>query len=530
MRFLRQSLTGLFLLSLTVALLVMAAQTVREAVQDRMARAARMPAAQERLFAVNVVQAAADRVSPVLTAYGQVESRRTLEIRAAVGGRVLELAPGFVEGGSVAAGQVLLRIDPAEAEAALARAQSDLRDAEAEARDAELALTLARDELAAAEEQAALRERAALRQRDIAARGVGSEAAVETAELAASAARQAIVNRRQAIAQAEARLAQSGTGLERARIALAEADRRLEDTVIRARFAGVLSGVSLVEGRLVAANEQLGQLIDPARLDVAFRVSTAQYLRLLDAAGRLADLPVQVRLDVPGLDLLRPARLSRDSAAVAEGQSGRLIYAALEDASGLKPGDFVTVEVEEPALEAVVRLPGSAMDSGGTVLVLGAGDRLEVLPVTLIRRQGNDILVQGEGLEGREVVVERSPLLGAGIGVRPLRRGDAAAPDQGGGRGAALRDGAGQDGAGQDGAGQDGARQDGAGQDARGARGGAAAGDLLELTAERRARLVSYVEGSAGMPAEIRARLLTQLQAERVPAEVVQRLEQRIGG
>ena len=485
MRFLRQSLTGLFLLSLTLALLIMAGQTIRGAVQDRMARDARMPEAQERLFSVNVVTAAPDRVTPVLTAFGQVESRRTLDIRAAVGGTVLELAPDFVEGGSVTEGQVLLRLDPADAEAAVARAGSDLSDAEAEARDAAVALALARDELVAAEEQLALRDRAAARQRDIAARGVGSDAAVETAELAASAARAAILTRRQAIAQAEARLAQSATGLDRAGITLAEAERRLEDTVIRARFSGVLSGVTLVEGRRVAANEQLGLLIDPDRLDVAFRVSTAQYARLLDGAGRLADLPVRVRLDVFGLDLVRDGVLSRDSAAVAEGQSGRLIYAALEGAAGLKPGDFVTVEVEEPALDAVVRLPGSAMDSSGTVLVLGAGDRLEVLPVTLIRRQGNDILVQGDGLAGREVVVERSPLLGAGIGVRPLRA---------------------------------------AGDEAQ------VVPDLLELTAERRARLVAFVEGNDRMPSEMRVRLLAQLQQDRVPADVVQRLEQRIGG
>lgn len=491
MRFLRRGLSGLFLIFLTLALLVMAGQTLREAVQDRLAREARMPEARERLFSVNVLTAEARDVIPVLTAYGQVQSRRTLEIRAATGGTVQEIAPEFVEGGSVAEGQVLVRIDPAAAQDALARVQANARDATAEARDAAVALDLARAELVAAEDQVALRERAALRQRDIAARGVGSDAAVETAELAASAARQAVLSRRQAIAQAEARLSQSATRQERAAIALAEAERRLEDTVIRARFSGVLGGVSLVEGRLVSANEQLGQLIDPDSLDVAFRVSTAQHGRLLDPQGRLADLPVRVRLDAFGLELERGGRLTRDNATVADGQSGRLIYAALDDPGGLKPGDFVTVEVDEPALTDVVRLPGSAMDSAGTVLALGAGDRLEVLPVTLLRRQGNDILVAAAGIEGREIVTRRTPLLGAGIGVRPLRATDAQG-DQ--------------------------------------AQAAPTAPELLELTAERRARLVAFVEGNTRMPAEMRSRLLAQLQEDRVPAAVVQRLEQRIGG
>ncbi|MDX5384400.1 MAG: efflux transporter periplasmic adaptor subunit, partial [Rhodobacterales bacterium] len=209
---------------------------------------------------------------------------------------------------------------------------------------------------------------------------------------------------------------------------------------------------------------------------------------LLDGQGRLADLPVRVRLDAFGLELERAGRLTRDNATVAEGQSGRLIYAALDDPGGLKPGDFVTVAVDEPALADVVRLPGSAMDSAGTVLALGAGDRLEVLPVTLLRRQGNDILVAAAGIEGREIVTRRTPLLGAGIGVRPLRATDAP------------------------------------GDQAQ------AAPELLELTAERRARLVAFVEGNTRMPAEMRTRLLAQLQQDRVPAAVVQRLEQRIGG
>lgn len=492
MRFLRQSLTGLFLVSLTLVLLVMAGQTIRGAVQDRMSREARMPAVQERLFSVNVVTAQAETVSPVLTAFGQVQSRRTLEIRAAVGGSLLELAPEFVEGGSVTEGQVLLQIDPADAEAALARAKTDMTDAEAVVVEAGRAIGLAQDELLAAQEQADLRERAAARQRDIADRGAGTAAAVETAELAASTARQAILARRQAVAQAEARLAQAQTALSRSKIAEDEAARRLEDTQIRARFSGVLSGVTLVEGRLISANEQLGQLIDPEALEVAFRVSTAQYQRLLDADGRLRDLPLRIRLDVFGLDLERRGRLSRDSAAVTEGQSGRLIYAEIDTAAGLKPGDFVTVEVEEPELEQVVRLPASAMDSAGTVLVVNTEERLELMPVTLLRRQGNDILVRADALEGRDVVVERSPLLGAGIGVRPLRRGDGAeeADDQQ----------------------------------------SQAAPDLLELTVERRARLITYVESNDGIPDEARSRLLAQLQEDRVPADVVQRLEQRIGG
>jgi hypothetical protein len=63
---------------------------------------------------------------------------------------------------------------------------------------------------------------------------------------------------------------------------------------------------------------------------------------------------------------------------------------------------------------------------------------------------------------------------------------------------------------------------------------GAAAPDetseMMELSEERRARLIAYVEGSRDMPDAMRTRLLDQLAQARVPASVVARLETRMGG
>ena len=203
MRFLRQSLVGLFLLSLTLGLLVYAGALVRDAVEARLNDEPRVPEARERVFAVNVTPARFETVTPVLTAFGEVQSRRTLELRSAIEGTLIDLAPDFVEGGRVEAGEVLARIDPADMEAELARTESAVVDAEAELREARRAVALEQDALTAAREQAALRQRAFERQTDLAARDVGTAAAVEEAELTASSARQAVVTARQSLALAE---------------------------------------------------------------------------------------------------------------------------------------------------------------------------------------------------------------------------------------------------------------------------------------------------------------------------------------
>jgi RND family efflux transporter MFP subunit len=485
MRFLRQSLTGLLLVATTLALLVYAGSMVFSALEARMARDARAPQVRERVFAVNVVTAQPQTVNPRLEAFGEIQSRRTLEIRAALRGTVVELSDAFAEGGQVRTGDVLVRIDPSDAEAALNRAKADHQDAELETRESARALELARDELEATKEQAALRERAFKRAQDLAARGVATEATVETAELAASSARQAVVSRRQSLAQAEARVDQAVTKLSRASIALADAQRTLADTVIQAEFDGTLSNVNVVAGGLVSQNEVLAELVDGQALEVSFRISTPQYARLLDADGQLAQTPVEVVLNLYGENLSAKGRIDRDSAAVGEGQTGRLIFARLENPRGLKPGDFVSVSVEEPPMERVVRLPATALDSADRVLVVGEDERLQSIDVTLLRRQGDDVLVRAPGLAGREVVTKRTPLLGSGIKVRPMRGEAAAVPQQ---------------------------------------------PEMLELSAERRAKLRALVEANKMMPADVRARILARLEQDQVPAAMIERLEARMGG
>jgi RND family efflux transporter MFP subunit len=489
MRFLGRSLIGVFLLGLTLGLLALAGGTVWRALEARMNAEPQTIPARERVFAVNAVTVAPETVTPVVQVFGEVQSRRSLELRASASGTAVYLSENFEDGGRVEAGELLLRIDPFAAQSARDTVAADLREAEADLADARRSLDLAMDELAAAEEQVVLRDRALARQLDLLDRGVGTDAAVETAELAVSAARQAVLSRRQAIAQAETRIEQAETTIDRSRIALAEAERRLADTEVFAAFPGILNDVSLVAGRLVNANERLGELIDPDALEVAFRVSTAQYARLLRPDGRLPELPVTVSLDVLGLDLAASGTVTRESASVGEGQTGRLLYARLDDAPGFRPGDFVSVTIAEPPLDRVAVLPAAALSPSGEVLVIAEDGRLTAAPVTLLRRQGDAVLVQADDIAGAQIVAERTPLLGPGIRVRvldPLPEGGATTAEP--------------------------------------------AEDLVELDPDRRARLVAFVEASPGMPDEAKARILAQLAQDRVPAQMVERIEARMGG
>ena len=483
MRFLRRSLMGIFLMALTLAFLAWAGTLVRNAVVARMNQEPRSFPQRERVLSVNVVTITPETITPELTVFGELRSQRTLDLRSATGGTVLEVSDALVEGGSVTEGQLLLRIDPVEAQAALDRVNADLQDAEAELRDAERALLLANDELAAARAQATLQEQALTRAKDLQSRGVGTTAAVESAELTVSSAQASVLSRRQSVASAEARIDQANTTLARARISVGEAERALDDTEFHAAFDGQLAEVTIADGGRVTANELFAQLIDPTRLEVAFRVSTSQYARLLDGSGTLINAPVGVALDVSGVNLHAEGQISREGATVGEGQTGRLLFARLEQAPGFRPGDFVTVSIHEPALENVALVPATAVGSDNAVLVVDEEQRLQARDVAVLRRQGDDVIIGADGLAGAVIVAERSPLLGGGIKVNPIVPGG----DE-----------------------------------------PAAEPEMITLDAERRARLLAFVNDSR-MPDDVKARILAQLEADEVSSETVARLESRMG-
>ena len=169
MRFLRRSLTGVFLLSLTAGLLVFAVVMSSMRSRQRAATLRRGAPGRERVFAVRIVTVEPQAIRPVLRTFGEIRSRRTLEVRAGTGGTVVELAPEVEEGGFVEKGQLIARIDPADAEAALDVARADLAEAESELRDAGRALELNREDLRRRNSGGAARQ-ALERQKNVGAR------------------------------------------------------------------------------------------------------------------------------------------------------------------------------------------------------------------------------------------------------------------------------------------------------------------------------------------------------------------------
>ncbi len=451
----------------------------------------------ERTYSVEVGTLTAATITPVVTSYGRLVSGRTLELRSAVAGPLIELSGNFRDGGTVTKDEVLFRIDPTKLESALSFAKADVTEAEADLAEARASLELAKLEADAVQKQFDLRDQALTRQQDLRARGVTTEADVEAATLARAAAEQTLVNRRQVIAADEARIAQAEITVERRKTALADAQRAVADATVTAPFAGVVSAPDAVAGRLVSANEILGTLIDPTAMEVSFRLTNSQFARLLDDAGQLRKSEVNVIVQSGKSSSEIKATLDRAGAEVGDGQVGRLVYARLTDPNAklVRPGDFVTVRIPENPMADVAQIPASAVSADERILLIGEGNRLEEIKVTPVRNQGDTLIVKDVPF-GREYVLARALQLGPGIQVDPIAI-------------AVSETGTDQ-------------------ETAPAAQPVPAEPEAIALDDARRAAIIAFINASENMKPEMREKFLEELSRPEVPLATVEKFEQKM--
>lgn len=418
MRFLLRSLIGtIIVLALAAGVLSFGVSKFSKAREEAAVERPKR-SAPERVYTIRDQILEPVTVSPVLTAYGTVEAGRILELRAAQPGRVVDIAESFREGSAVQEGALLLSIDPAMTRSRQADAENAVADARSRESQAIQAVELAEAELKTAQTQSNLRRDSLRRQVGMANRGLVAKTAVEADQLALAAADQSVITRRQALANARKQVEQTRLAIQRAEITLSDTRRDVADTAVRAPFAGVLTEADVVLGRLVGTSEALGKVIDLASLEVAFRISDAQFSRLLDDDGDLIPLKAMVTLSLGERQIVTGAVLAR-IAAVTGAEGGRTVYATIltDGRTPLRPGDFVTVDVTEPPLTQVAEIPARAATEDGLIYVIGEDSRLEEQQVRILRRMKDTVIV-ADAPFGKRIVAELRPQLGPGIKVQ----------------------------------------------------------------------------------------------------------------
>ncbi len=309
---------------------------------------------------------------------GSVRIEEQTRVMSEVTGRVVWISPKFSNGGSVPANETFIKIDTAEHELRVERAETAVKAAEARVWV----------EKAGGEEDA----------REFLRANPGAEVSDS-------------VRRLPSIAEMEAELAQAQAVLKLAKL-------RLKQTNISLPY----------DSRVLATELEVGELVGPAR-------SVGGRAAKLGAVYRTDAIRVRVPVDPKDLAYLapvigRPARVrtqlgaydatvERVSAAVAP--STRLAGLFLKFSDDVPkhtlplPGMFAEVRIAGPSYENVYALPESVLQEGGSVWVVDKGVLKSIVPKTLGRTDAGWVVEAFDAGEG--VVVGAPPGARKGLAV-----------------------------------------------------------------------------------------------------------------
>ena len=425
MNFLLRSFLGLIILSITLGFLIFGSFVLIEALKKRSEKSDNRRFQKERVFAVNVETLNKQTASPKILSYGEIYSKRMLEIRPLVSGRLDYVSEKFVEGGYVKSGDILFRLNQKDYLNELEIAEIDLEDTKAQLSEAISKLDYANLEFEVSESQLNLRKNALDRQTQLAVSGLITSSQLENTQLAYSSSMQQFLNKQNLVKSSKNAIDKLKIQLKRRSISIDKAKRNLDETEIKAPFDGIIASVNILPGSVINKNEKLGTLLDPNSLEVMFNLSANEFARVIDKDGKLLNLDITAYLKLSNKDIPFSGKIERINPEIMNIGSGRKLFASINlgENKTLRPGDFVVLEIEEPSLKNITVLPSSAVTIDGKIFILEEDNRLKEIEVTILRRQGNEVIVSGAPTK-KEYVMQRSPQLGNGLKIKPLRKKD----------------------------------------------------------------------------------------------------------
>lgn len=234
-----------------------------------------------------------------LDADGVVVPFRSITLSAEVDGRVVEKSDDFRAGRTVKAGQLLLRIDPANYELQVARLERERDQALASLEELEVQIENTESSIALAKEDVALAQSEYQRVQGLERRGVSTQQALDAARSAELASRTALVkleNEKRLFTAQRNRLEQA---VKLAEAQLAQAKLDLGRTELRAPADGVIVSVDAEEDSYLRKGDVVAEFEDTSAAEVRTN------LEMRAIAWMRANMPADARQQMGPYELPR---------------------------------------------------------------------------------------------------------------------------------------------------------------------------------------------------------------------------------
>jgi len=371
----------------------------------------------EKVWNVRATEVRYAEHQPVLELFGELVASRERTLEAPVAGRVIHVAPELVDGGRVAAGTVLIRLDPFTYEATLRERETERLELEANRTELELNQRAQADLLEFGRQRLAIAEREYTRYVQLEGRNVGTQAQLDAAQSRVAAEATAVRQIEREIESLDAQLDRLDAQVARLEVALERARRDLDDTIVRAPADALVQDVQVAIGKEVRAFDPLARLIDEAGLEIRFALRDAEFGRLWEAGLIGRELQASWRLGATAFPL--EAEVARIESRIDASQAAVQVYARITgnpENAPLRPGAFLHIRLPDRLQEDVAALPATALFAESTIYAIDAG-RLVPHRVEVVDRGNGLVLVRGTLDEGWPVLTSRLAEVQPGLKV-----------------------------------------------------------------------------------------------------------------
>jgi RND family efflux transporter MFP subunit len=340
---------------------------------------------------VEVETVTRENLPVVVMGTGTVGSRQEASITPQVSGQVTYLAPGFVVGGLFRKGDLLFRIEDTDyrlaidrAKAALAKAEFDLATVEGQAHVARIEWE--RLHLADKKEPSPL-------------------------------------------VLYEPQLKNARANVDSAKAALSQAELDLARTSVYAPFPCLVRSEQVDLGQYVTVGNRVATVAgtDVAEVVVPLPLEEMQWITIPRKGSNGNGSKALVKLTVGDQVLTWKGQIVRSLGEVdPRGRMAQVVVAVADpynlgrgrgpERKDLEIGMFVDVEIIGKTLSGVYAVPRSALREGDTVWTMDDEGRLQVMPVTVVRRERDTVVLRDGFQEGDLVVLTN--ISGAAEGMK----------------------------------------------------------------------------------------------------------------
>ena len=351
----------------------------------------RQPAARAGIL-VDVMELQAGPHQISIHATGTVQPARQITLVPEISGKVIWIAPELVNGGFFRAGDPLLRIEPADYQLAVERAQADI----------------ARAEVAVETEQ----ERAKVSMQEW-----------DRVELPNKGVPGRLVTREIQQQQEQANLSATRAALEQARL-------NLSRTELIAPFNGRIRQKQVDIGQYLRAGSSIANFAgtDQAEIHIPLSPDDQRWLTIPAAASQqTGSLAIVYLPGVTGSNW--QGRIVRSLGEIDPDSRTASLVVAVDDpyqlqkkpvGEDLSNGLFVEVKLYGDKLDSAISIPRSALRNNNQVWLAAPDDRLRRQPVEILRREKQKLIISQGLSAGERLILTNISAAADGMLLRPV--------------------------------------------------------------------------------------------------------------